>query len=584
MSSYSFILPNTITARRQEESVDIVLYKNADKLYKELEVNGYIKRLQEIRQLGPVKPKKDNKIYRYDYMFIQLYLHKLIRHMRLLTKYGKNNQLFNSNKTYAMNITLSEALQLLVILYNVGHFYNTFTASRAVILQANKNEVFCNQLLAQFTRQEFRDAAYNMVNKYQYDKWHLLNTYLLLHHLHLSPELIQVCEYLLLLCIANKNNLTTKEQYLLTVFDEIRGIAYAACDLQSFRLALAIDLHSEEELKSLLRELLSKHNNAEPVKTMLETIRKLLSDTGYNSPRNVIQYYNLSQTISDELSTLSAQPNEWQYFDLWQNPSSALNKQYTSHAIHSKQFLKVKFRADEYNLFVKLIGILQHTQNIEFGYYTRPNESYTVILCIKRQKDAMQYIVIANRIVRRIVAVVHKSWSSNDCRYVLIAKFLLYYVFQQRECDITSIDADTCTLCLDGRKAKADALKTMIKIAEKHNANNMLPHISNDSIQEVKYMKEYIEKTSQRHISLVIPASIQVLHQEKPEQFHEFDGIIINPTRQSIVFLEAKNTKSGDKAAQQLSTALSQFNILTQVHKDKRQAYANWCFNPNGVV
>lgn len=43
--------------------------------------------------------------------------------------------------------TIGDLLQLLTIVYNIGHFYNTFILSRDIIIYANENEEFSDKLI-----------------------------------------------------------------------------------------------------------------------------------------------------------------------------------------------------------------------------------------------------------------------------------------------------------------------------------------------------------------------------------------------------------------------------------------------------
>lgn len=72
------LLPKQKT-RKHNLRVEIDLYPYATELYQELDSIGIIDRIKEIPQLGVIKVKKKLAKTRFDYVMLQLYLHKLIK-------------------------------------------------------------------------------------------------------------------------------------------------------------------------------------------------------------------------------------------------------------------------------------------------------------------------------------------------------------------------------------------------------------------------------------------------------------------------------------------------------------------------
>ncbi len=85
------LLPKQKT-QKHNLMVNIDLYPYATELYEELDKIGIIKRIEEIPQLGVIKVKKRFAKTRYDYVMLQLYLHKLIKtHLQRDLRYTYNN-------------------------------------------------------------------------------------------------------------------------------------------------------------------------------------------------------------------------------------------------------------------------------------------------------------------------------------------------------------------------------------------------------------------------------------------------------------------------------------------------------------
>lgn len=73
-----YLLPKQ-RARKNNLMVEIDLYPYATELYEELDKIGIIDRIKEIPQLGVIKVNKRLEKTRFDYVMLQLYLHKLIK-------------------------------------------------------------------------------------------------------------------------------------------------------------------------------------------------------------------------------------------------------------------------------------------------------------------------------------------------------------------------------------------------------------------------------------------------------------------------------------------------------------------------
>lgn len=122
------LLPKQRT-QKHNVKVSINIYKLAEELWKELDKIGMIDRIKELPQLGVIKVKKKFFKSRYDYMMLQLYLHQLIRdNISGDLWYTYNNKIKSKEfikDYYCFNMenepSLGDVLQILIIMYNVGH-------------------------------------------------------------------------------------------------------------------------------------------------------------------------------------------------------------------------------------------------------------------------------------------------------------------------------------------------------------------------------------------------------------------------------------------------------------------------------
>ena len=119
------LLPKQKT-QKHNLRVEIDLYPYATELYEELDEIGIIERIKEIPQLGVVKVKKKLAKTRFDYVMLQLYLHKLIKtHLQGELRYTYNNYLnskgFRNDYVYLNENnkpSMGDIFQLLTIIYH----------------------------------------------------------------------------------------------------------------------------------------------------------------------------------------------------------------------------------------------------------------------------------------------------------------------------------------------------------------------------------------------------------------------------------------------------------------------------------
>ena len=140
------LLPKHKT-QKHNLNVEIDLYPYATELYEELDKIGIIERIKEIPQLGVIKVKKKLAKTRWDYVMHKLIKSRLQGDLRYTYNNLINSKQFREDYVYfdkKNKPSMGDIFQLLTIVYNVGHFYNTFTASRAIVMIAQEDRNFRN--------------------------------------------------------------------------------------------------------------------------------------------------------------------------------------------------------------------------------------------------------------------------------------------------------------------------------------------------------------------------------------------------------------------------------------------------------
>lgn len=540
------LLPKQKT-RKHNLRVDIDLYPYATELYAELDKNGIIERIKEIPQLGVIKVTKKLAKTRYDYVMLQLYLHKLIKtNLQRDLRYTYNNYInskeFRADYAYPdkkNKPSMGDIFQLLTIVYNIGHFYNTFTASRAITMLAEEDNVFYDFVVNACGDVRYQSAAKAILESKNYQRLHLLNSILILEQCDKSKQSISVALEILYSYI-NEQSLPeeNKLKYAFAIFRSVRTVSYVTYDLQIAETPLTIDLCNEEAMLLLLKELLSEYNNNQSSNHLVSSITKLLDDTVYNENSNAICYYKISRKM---VSLLTKEPNYADlnyYTDLFVNKGSVLNCNHTRKRDYvQSQILKLTFTAEQRWISEALLSELEKVNNTRVGYYDRHSGEQTILVSIKNTCDSNTKRYAAYKTLKCSINYLRRisSIDSSDMRFLLVAKFFLFYLFDENPVVIKpTISRDICVICTRGKNTRIKEIQALLKSSignedENHEVEFLLSQIVNDSINDT---------------TITIPASILVYQKDAVgRKLSEFDGMIIHPMRREhqVVFLEAKN-------------------------------------------
>ena len=540
------LLPKQKT-QKHNLRVEIDLYPYATELYEELDRIGIIERVKEIPQLGVIKVKKKLAKTRFDYVMLQLYLHKLIKtHLQGDLRYTYNNYInskeFRDDYVYINNKnkpSMGDILQMLAIIYNVGHFYNTFTASRAITMFAKENNAFHDLIVNACKDERYQYAATTILKNKNYQRVHLLNSILILEQCDKSKQAVSVALEILYSYI-NEPLLQeeNKLKYAFSIFRNIRTVSYMAYDLQIAETPLTIDLCNEKAMLLLLKELLSEYNNNQSSNHLVASITKLLDDTVYNENSNAICYYKISREMVSEMKKKPDYVDTNYYSDLFIDKNSIFNRTYSHKRDYVQtQILKLTFASEERGISELLLSELEKINNTRVGYYDRHSGEQTILVSIKGTSDSDSKRYAAYKTLKCTVNYLRRiaNISSCDHRFLLTVKFFLFYLFDENPVVIKpTINREICVICTRGKNTRIKEIQSLLKSS-----------IGNeDENHEVQFLLSQIVDDSTNDTTITIPASILVYQKDAiGKKLSEFDGLIIHPMRKSnqVIFLEAKN-------------------------------------------
>ncbi len=555
-------------SHRHNLRVEIDVYPYATELYNELERIGIITRLKEIPQLGVIRVSKKLSKTRYDYIMLQLYLHQMIKthlqgHLRLTYNNPIAAKEFRDDYIYIKKNTpsIGDILQLLTIVYNIGHFYNTFTASRAVTMLSSEDKSFYEKVVGASTSERYQRATQAILNCKNYQRLHLLNSILILERCNQAKQSVSLALEILYAYI-NDSNISdeSKLKYVFAIFRNVRTVSYIAYDLQIAETPLMIDICNEKAMVLLLRELLSEYNNNQSSHYLIQSTSKLLDDTVYYENSNAICFYKISRKMVTQIKSHPRAANIEYYNDLFFDKHSILNQTHVHKRDYiQNQILKLTFSRDHRCISEALLADLERINNTRVGYYDRQSGEQTILVSIKKNCDttkkryaAFQAMKCAINYLRKITTI-----SSSDVRFILCVKFFLFYLFDENPIVIKpTIDREKCVICTRGKNSRIKELKTLLQNSDG----------TEDENHEVEFLLSRLVPDSKNDTSVTLPASILVYKKDAVgRKLCEFDGMIIHPMRKAnqVVFLEAKNRNHKPTFGKKcLKEKLDKFSLL----------------------
>lgn len=559
------------------------LYDCGRQLYEELNSQGLIERLGQVPQLGLIKVAAKLKKTRLDYIGLQLDLHNLIRKSAKLPdqrmRIGYNTTIpveefcgHLDSLSSQLKITTADCLQILSIVYSLGHFYPTFTSSRAVIMQAGINPEFREWVLASCRDPKLKSFTLKVLEEENYHQLHLINSLLTLEGCDQTKISVKIAQALLYAYLMQeeipKDN---KLKGVFTIFRAVRSVSYLAYDLPIAPVPFMIDLADEDGLLFLFSELLASYRDNTQAKDLILAINKLLSDTVYNEESNCICHYGIARKLSGKLADLPRLPSCDYYQDLWLDPTSYLNQAPVRRKDFNEDYiLKLTFRGDEKTEALTLLALMEKMNDVRVGYYDRHPQGHTILISLR--KKAKNKVNTALLILRRVVRSLKKmKLDPADDRYLLVTKFFLYYLFGQRKLEILpTIHESSCVICTFGSKNRLNAIQGLL------DDSKAAPNI----LHEGEFLRSRLLNDKRKDTSLTLPCSI-VLYGEDGKTDFEFDGLIIHPNRvaEQVVFLEAKLMKSKSiKARTELHAKLKDLGF--DIPLDDLTLVGNDCYYP----
>lgn len=548
----------------QKRFVDIT--KCTEVIITELNNCGFFERLKNIPQLGAIRVKKDLKIYRYEYVLLQLHFQEVLRNRKPNLKYSYSNSPGNASylgSTHKTKYSGWDILQTLTVIYNIGHFNNTFTSSKAFVSLLNNKE-FKNFLLKQSDDERFKEIVDYIHLNNDYLHAHFINSWIMLERCDQSKDEIKFALDLIYNYIFLKNGVIddNKLLYFFSLFKQIRSVAYYAYDLQIANQPFTIDLCNDNDVGNFLEAIVTQYDDNTAYIKMLKCFQKLLNETLYNKKKDVIAFDAAAKGIvkkysKDKVSNFLV--------DFVLNENSIFNEKLNiSHKYDTTNVLKISFSMDEMELFNWIYQKMNHTESICCGYYHRNNGNKTLVIGLRKNcndsvKASFHVLSLLTSKLYSYKRNMNENTEFYDKRYINIVKFFLQTLLPNSQAFLNktiTYDDEKVVFVTRGKKQKILLLDHILDESKESLPQN----------NEVETIKGYLERDNSNDISVIIPCSILFSERDNIGKMRaELDGLVIHPNRNIVVFFESKIYKKvrnkDNKAIDCLVKKLDQFEI-----------------------
>ncbi|MBO0562680.1 hypothetical protein EXQ39_03935 [Clostridium botulinum] len=447
------------------------------------------------------------------------------------------------DKEYGKLPTIADILQLLIIGYNIGHFKNTFTSSRAAIKILKCNNECYQSFIDLFEFQVHKSIAERIIANEEYHRFHLLNSLLILLSLDNNIKSIKLTVNILTnYLLEDTIIIRDKFKFIFDLFRKIRSVAFVTYDLLVAPVPIYIDINNTRYLENLLRELLSNYNNKTQINNLFRGLQKLLQDTVYNEKENALIQYS----ISNKMANLGLKnkgivelikSNYIDFIDSQDELKNIFNRTYPRiHDFDTRNILKLTFANEELIDIQKLSAQLESMNFVRVAWYNRKGENKNTLIvgiakkCIKKE-------IIALKVLRLIVNSVYSKKEFIDKyqdKLLLVTKFFLFYLFKEHNVElIGTLDKQCCISVERGKRKRISAIEKLLR--ENENYNEDFKH-------EINVLANHLKNDCKNDVGITICSSILI--KENSRKKSEFDGLIIFPNRsiEQILFVESKNT------------------------------------------
>lgn len=538
-----------------------------NELIEMLDSAGFIEKSKNVCQLGTMKYVYPGAHHtRYEYIFTQLLLISNIavsEGTRSVELSLKSN--LNEYESKGYNVSGSEILQFLAVLTNVGHMYDTFTASRILLrlLIESKNEksdfytVYRRNLPSEI--QKTFDETLEQCNYY---KLHLYNMIHILKGISNTSSKAKICNLGIQILIQYINpNLIKNEatERIFFLYKKIRKIAYLSIDMvytpASFGANLSRMIYS---ISNYIDELFVEDS---PINQSIFQLESIIHTQIYDSSICVLNSIRIEQERYDLYKSIIREG-----IDIYniRRLISEFNAPYNSlHTTSQPVLLKKIIPYSD----ILLSGFNQKNQNGNILEYDSsiinkmPNSRilFGTQITQNLQKMVSSFALVSDKylledtqtIISQIIA--EKLYTEKERPNLVKYAIRSLYKYGDFFFNLTSVEKmalQDCVIISQGCKSTAKYIRDRFSNANISNA---------DKLHEVLSCADCLEQISYSGLVICFVGGIKANKFKQSQKIDEIDGFIYFPNRDThqtfAIIVEAKNyPHGGNDAEKQLKT------------------------------
>ena len=539
------------------------LFPEAEKLYSLLEKKGILEKTKNTYQLGTMRFVYPGAHHtRYEYIFTQLMLISSV----VTTKREKRKidislgSVLKEYKPLKCKVTGGTVMQMLALLSNMGHMYDTFTSSKILLRLLQESKANGTTFYVTYRRnlpKEVHSAFDKLLATENYYKLHLFNAIHLLKGFGNTPTNADICilSIKLLTQLIDPNLISNESTArIFALYKKIRKIAYLSVDMiytpASFGANLSQMIYT---ISSAVDDLF---NEQSPISRSISQLEDIIHKQIYDSPICILNSTRIEQEQYSTYRDIICRINnifEIRAFILEQDPP------YDTLGCVA-QPISMKNLHPDYTLLLSGNGIKEHTENlldidrqvingipstrIAFGTQLAQNLSciYSAFGILSREHIPEDCQTVLSK------AIVKNMYSPTE--KIELVQFAISSLYKPGEFYFTlsapsEVALNDCVFIGNGCKNLARTIRTFISSTK----------ISNpDQLHEIAACATTLDSLSYSGLVICFVGGIKASRYSESKKIDELDGLIYfpnkDPKKKFAVIIEAKNYARGETDAE----------------------------------
>jgi len=556
--------------------INAYLFGNAEKCYEFLENKKYIKKLEEMNQLGVIQNttiKTSHK--RMEYVVLQLFILNLLkgRPLNFDSKSRKekyNLGLSNTNKIGKFTVSGMDLISIWILLFNSGHLMGTFASEKGLLKSIKNNsalyEIFENNMPNELKPLFKRSIDNNEV--YHLHKLLIIFSLNIHYKQARKQKNKEFIKFLINCCQEYVLNRDKRKIKLILIFNKIRQISYLFLDSQysAFPINFSITpilLNLDEYINEIL-------SNSSYFNKTLNSLDSLLAHNIYYSKESIEEFNLHSYNYYKKFVNKNFTENELKNMII-SAENTKFTKETKNDSLHIfldfNGFLEI-FYEEKINTDLELQLNKLLPENCLLSIENNLRFDFIVINIIFISGNTLNHLITISKFTKELVKIKNE--------------FIEYHIPPSRETE--THDTIKEMVYYEVNRGFSNAFKEILlfilnniiknyyfKFVDKYDNIEIISPINKNHIEEtfknmfnrkmnssVKYEKLFLESLSKKLIypsstMLISLSSIKGYTKTKDDLKVEIDGLIFQykENKLHLYFIEAKNqSKHADNDAE----------------------------------